>query len=85
MYKEELSFLESCLGFNPKSYGSWEHRCFVMLHTPTPDWERELSLCTTFLTYDDRNCKYLAQVVYCESTRFRTMVFKNIMNLVFSV
>lgn len=56
MFTEELSFLEDCLATNPKSYGSWQHRCFVMLSTPTPDWERELSLCSKFLKYDERNC-----------------------------
>lgn len=57
MFSDELTFLEECLKYNPKSYGSWEHRCYVMTHTPKPDWERELSLCNAFLSYDERNCK----------------------------
>ncbi|KAF6026118.1 RABGGTA [Bugula neritina] len=55
MFSDELTFLEECLKYNPKSYGSWEHRCYVMTHTPKPDWERELSLCNAFLSYDERN------------------------------
>ena len=64
MFKEELSFLEACLGYNPKSYGSWEHRCFVMLHMAQPDWKRELKLCNTFLSYDERNCKCGAELLF---------------------
>ena len=55
--KKELSFLKSCLGVNPKSYGVWHHREWVMDFMPIPDWSRELELCNLFLTYDERNCK----------------------------
>uniref|UniRef100_A0A8C8S1J4 Geranylgeranyl transferase type-2 subunit alpha n=1 Tax=Pelusios castaneus TaxID=367368 RepID=A0A8C8S1J4_9SAUR len=51
----ELSFLETCLRVNPKSYGTWHHRCWVMGHVPHPDWARELELCAKFLESDDRN------------------------------
>ncbi|KAJ8306025.1 hypothetical protein KUTeg_016570 [Tegillarca granosa] len=44
MMEDELSFLETCLKVNPKSYGSWNHRCFVMDNMPKPDWARELHL-----------------------------------------
>lgn len=57
VYEAELSFLESCLKVNPKSYGSWHHRGWVSARLPRPDWARELSLCDRCLSLDDRNCK----------------------------
>ncbi|KAG7228743.1 hypothetical protein INR49_008521 [Caranx melampygus] len=55
IYEGELSFLESCLKMNPKSYGSWHHRGWVSTRLPRPDWARELSLCDRCLSLDDRN------------------------------
>ncbi|XP_040896848.1 geranylgeranyl transferase type-2 subunit alpha isoform X2 [Toxotes jaculatrix] len=55
IYEAELSFLESCLKVNPKSYGSWHHRGWVSVRLPRPDWARELSLCDRCLSLDDRN------------------------------
>nr|XP_039264983.1 geranylgeranyl transferase type-2 subunit alpha-like [Styela clava] len=52
---DELEFLASCLRNNPKSYGCWHHRCFIMLYMPHPDWKKELDLCNQFLQFDDRN------------------------------
>ena len=57
VYVAELSFLESCLKINPKSYGSWYHRGWVSARLPRPDWARELSLCDRCLSLDDRNCE----------------------------
>ncbi|CAE1319070.1 RABGGTA [Acanthosepion pharaonis] len=55
LYEEELHFIESCLRVNPKSYGTWDHRTFVMNNIPQADWKRELFLCNKFLEYDERN------------------------------
>uniref|UniRef100_A0A8D0CY05 Geranylgeranyl transferase type-2 subunit alpha n=1 Tax=Sander lucioperca TaxID=283035 RepID=A0A8D0CY05_SANLU len=55
IYQAELSFLESCLKVNPKSYGSWHHRGWVSTRLPRPDWARELGLCDRCLSLDDRN------------------------------
>ncbi|XP_033117251.1 geranylgeranyl transferase type-2 subunit alpha-like [Anneissia japonica] len=51
----ELSFLEDCLQVNPKSYGAWHHRCWIMDHMPHPDWKKELKLCDIYLQHDERN------------------------------
>ena len=58
LFQQELGFLEECLKSNPKSYGSWHHRCFVMDSMNKPDWKRELILCNSFLQSDERNCKH---------------------------
>ncbi|XP_077982832.1 geranylgeranyl transferase type-2 subunit alpha-like [Glandiceps talaboti] len=55
IFKNELHFLEICLQQNPKSYGVWHHRCFIMDTMPNADWKRELELCNKFLEYDERN------------------------------
>nr|XP_054748223.1 geranylgeranyl transferase type-2 subunit alpha-like [Lytechinus pictus] len=55
LYDRELGFIENCLRVNPKSYGAWYHRCWVMDHTPKPDWKQELKLCNLYLEYDERN------------------------------
>lgn len=55
MLSKELHFLESCLKVNPKSYSAFLQRRWVMTKHPSPDWTSELSLCNTFLQYDERN------------------------------
>lgn len=59
LVKAELGFLESCLRVNPKSYGTWHHRCWLLSRLPEPDWARELELCARFLEVDERNCTCL--------------------------
>ncbi|XP_072013329.1 geranylgeranyl transferase type-2 subunit alpha-like [Amphiura filiformis] len=55
IFDKELSFLESCLQVNPKSYGVWHHRGWILDHMPKPDWQQEVKLCNLFLQYDERN------------------------------
>ncbi|GLV42371.1 Rab geranylgeranyltransferase subunit alpha [Carabus blaptoides fortunei] len=51
----EVKLTEQCLLANPKSYGSWYHRYWVLKLHPHADWPKELALCTKYLTMDDRN------------------------------
>ena len=55
---DELYLLETCLRVNPKSYGIWLHRQWIMTASPKPDWKNEKRLCDLYLNYDERNCKY---------------------------
>eukprot|EP00041_Stephanoeca_diplocostata_P023485 m.578112 g.578112 ORF g.578112 m.578112 type:complete len:601 (+) comp22304_c0_seq1:597-2399(+) len=51
----ELLFLNQCLQHNPKSYGVWHQRRWVMGMAPSPPWEEELDNCNKFLKLDERN------------------------------
>jgi len=57
MISKELEFGEFCLKANPKSYGAWHHRCWLMELTNFSRVKDELALCSKYLELDDRNCE----------------------------
>lgn len=58
IFEKDLGFTENCLHVNPKSYCVWHHRCWILENMPTPDWPREVTICTKYLKMDERNCKF---------------------------
>lgn len=60
IFEKDLGFTEMCLQIQPKSYGAWHHRVWILENSPSPDWNREVNLCTLYLKKDERNCKFIA-------------------------
>ena len=54
MLKIELALTEDCIKRNPKSYGAWYHRQWLVSHFEF-DAKAELDLCAMLLTADQRN------------------------------
>lgn len=54
--ENEISLTEQCLIANPKSYGAWHHRYWILERHPKPNWQKEFDLCTKYSSLDDRNC-----------------------------
>lgn len=57
LFKKDLVFTENCLQVNPKSYCVWHHRCWILEHSPVPNWQAEIDTCSRYLKLDARNCK----------------------------
>lgn len=55
IYDKDLGFAEQCLLTNPKSYGAWHHRCWILENCPKPNMDREVAVCTKYLKMDERN------------------------------
>ncbi|GAB0098222.1 Geranylgeranyl transferase type-2 subunit alpha [Sergentomyia squamirostris] len=55
LHQADLLFTEQCLQVNPKSYGAWHHRGWILETRPDPNWNREVDLCTKYLKLDERN------------------------------
>jgi len=51
----ELELTQQCLMSNPKSYGSWHHRCWTIDQLEKPDLHREAALTAKYLKMDSRN------------------------------
>lgn len=58
LFEKDLGFTEMCLQIQPKSYGAWHHRVWVLENSPNPDWNREVNICTLYLKKDERNCEF---------------------------
>lgn len=65
LYERDLGFTEMCLQVQPKSYGAWHHRVWILENSPNPDWNREVNLCTLYLKKDERNCKFSLFHFHC--------------------
>lgn len=60
LVKNELEFGVAAIKCNPKSYGAWYHRKWIMSHLKSLkipiEVSHELKLCNKLLEIDSRNC-----------------------------
>ncbi len=61
--QDEMSFTESCLRRQPKSYWVWNHRRWVLETMPVANWDGEIALLDMMLQLDSRNCKFVILMV----------------------
>lgn len=57
--EDEIKLTQESLKANPKSYGSWHHRYWILLNHPKPNWQNEFNLLNKYFSMDDRNCMFL--------------------------
>lgn len=55
MLSKELELTEICLENNPKSYGAWHHRGWVLTQMKNADFKKEIKQCEQALVLDERN------------------------------
>lgn len=67
IFDKDLGFTEHCLQANPKSYCAWHQRCWILENSPTPNWQREVLLCTKYLKMDERNCMPSHTLHFCQN------------------
>ena len=75
MLLKELELTQQCLMVNPKSYGSWYHRCHCMLAMASPEWAREVALCDRYLSMDERNFHCWDYRVFAASSAENELAF----------
>lgn len=63
LFNRDLEFTEACLRTNPKSYGAWHHRCWLLEHHPEADYKKEVVLTTRYLKMDERNCRNCYEIL----------------------
>lgn len=81
LFDKDLGFTELCLAVQPKSYGAWHHRSWILENSPKPDWNREVNLCTLFLKKDERNCKSLIFFIALLLHHLTSFIYSSLLGL----